>query len=660
MRMQRGFGGTGAPRGMASRAERGHSARQGRTDAAEPSKKKKLRVMDQLPEIWALMRPRRGLLAVGLVLMAINRVSGLAIPFTSKYLVDNVMIHHQSRLLMPLVGVVLLATIFQGVTSYTLTQTLSKAAQRMITELRRQVQEHVGRLPVAYYDANKTGALVSRIMSDVEGVRNLIGTGLVEFLGGLLTAVIALVMLLRISPVMTGLAFALLLVSMVGLRKAFSVLRPIFRERAKINAEVSGRLTESLSGVRVVKGYHAESREHDVFTKGVQRLLENVLRSLTTMSMMSFSTTALGGVVGALVMLVGAHQVLAGKITPGDFISYTAFLAFMIAPVFQVVGIGTQLTEAVAGLERTREVLDERPEDEDPRRPISLPDIEGELAFDHVSFEYETGKPVLQDVSFLALPGTVTALVGSSGSGKSTIIGLVAAFHVPLEGRVLVDGVDLATVRLDSYRTRLGVVLQESFLFDGSIRENVAFSRPYASEEEILAACRIARVDEFAERFPDGYDTIIGERGVKLSGGQRQRVSIARAILADPRILILDEATSSLDSESEMLIQEGLAQLMRGRTTFVIAHRLSTIRRADQILVVEHGRIVEHGTHEELYAMRGRYYDLYTRQHGVETNLFLAPGEGDAVPVSAGDGPSKANGDPDLADTLRLVRGETR
>jgi ABC-type multidrug transport system fused ATPase/permease subunit len=613
--MAGGFGGIGAQRGAASRAERTPGARAGVNSPSSAGGDKKLsRMLDQLPEVWALLRPRRGLLALGIVLMAINRISGLALPYSTKYLIDNVMIHRQTNLLLPLVAGVLLATLLQGVTSYTLTQTLSKAAQRMITELRRNVQEHVGRLPVAYYDANKTGALVSRIMSDVEGVRNLIGTGLVEFLGGLLTAAIALVMLLRISPVMTGLAFALLLVSMVGLRKAFSVLRPIFRERAKINAEVSGRLTESLSGVRVVKGYHAESREHDVFTKGVQRLLDNVLRSLTTMSMMSFSTTALGGVVGALVMLVGARQVLEGRITVGQFMSYTAFLAFMIAPMFQVVGIGTQLTEAVAGLERTREVLDERPEDEDPRRTVTLRDIEGELAFDHVTFAYEPGKPVLQDVSFRASSGTVTALVGSSGSGKSTIIGLVAAFHVPREGRVLVDGVDLATARLDSYRTRLGVVLQESFLFDGSIRENVAFSRPRAREEEILAACRIARVDEFAERFPEGYDTIIGERGVKLSGGQRQRVSIARAILADPRILILDEATSSLDSESEMLIQEGLAQLMRGRTTFVIAHRLSTIRRADQIAVIEHGRVVERGTHDELIARGGAYAGLHRLQ----------------------------------------------
>jgi subfamily B ATP-binding cassette protein MsbA len=619
----------------------------------KPGKQKVARLLDQLPEVWALIRPRRGLLAIGLVLMAINRVSGLVLPASTKYLFDNVFIHKQTGVLKWLVGAVLLATIIQGITSYTLTQTLSKAAQRMITELRRKVQEHVGRLPVAYYDSNKTGALVSRIMSDVEGVRNLIGTGLVEFLGGLLTASVALFMLLRISPLMTGLAFALLVVSTLGLRKAFGILRPIFRERSKINAEVSGRLTESLSGVRVVKGYHAEEREHEVFTRGVQRLLDNVIKSLTTMSVMSLSTTMLGGVVSALVMYVGGHQVVAGKITPGEFISYTAFLAFMIAPVFQVVGIGTQLTEAIAGLDRTREVLNERPEDEDPRRTVTLPDIEGELAFDHVSFAYELGKPVLQDVSFLALPGTVTALVGSSGSGKSTIIGLVAAFHVPVEGRVMVDGVDLATVRLDSYRTRLGVVLQESFLFDGSIRENVAFSRPYASEEEIMTACRIARVDEFAERFPEKYDTIIGERGVKLSGGQRQRVSIARAILADPRILILDEATSSLDSESEMLIQEGLAQLMRGRTTFVIAHRLSTIRRADQILVVEAGKILERGTHASLYAMSGRYRELYDKQHGLEANLFLATGEGELPEATETVATTPGDSDPDM---IRLLR----
>jgi ABC-type multidrug transport system fused ATPase/permease subunit len=595
-----------------------------------PAKPKKP-IFKQLPEVWALLRPRRGLLALGMVLMAINRVAGLVLPASTKFLIDDVVTKRHTQLLGPIVGAVLGATMIQGITSFALTQSLSKAAQRMIAELRRKVQEHVGRLPVAYYDSNKTGALVSRIMSDVEGVRNLIGTGLVEFVGGLLTAALAIVVLFRISPLMTAIALGIMLAGALGLRKAFKTLRPFFRERGKINAEVSGRLTESLSGVRVVKGYHAEEREAGVFSGGVQRLLDNVLRTLTTMSTMSLSSSVLLGVAGAIVMWLGARQILNGSLTLGGYFTYTMFLAFMVAPLFQVVGIGTQLTEAIAGLERTREVLNERPEDEDPRRTVALHDIAGDVAFENVNFEYDPGKPVLQDVSFRAAPDTVTALVGSSGSGKSTIIGLVAAFHVPNSGRVLVDGVDLATVRLDSYRTRLGVVLQESFLFDGTIRENIAFSRPGATEDETMAACRVARVDEFAERFPQGYDTIIGERGVKLSGGQRQRVSIARAILADPRVLILDEATSSLDSESEQLIQEGLSQLMRGRTTFVIAHRLSTIRRADQILVVEAGRIVERGNHAELFAAGGRYWELYIKQHGLEQNLFLAPGEGDTV-----------------------------
>ena len=613
-----------------------------------------------LPQIWELLRPRRGLLAAGFVLMAINRVSGLVLPASTKYLIDDVIGKRQTQLLVPLVGAVLLATVIQGITSFTLTQSLSKAAQRLIAELRCKVQEHIGRLPVAYYDANKAGSLVSRIMSDVEGVRNLIGTGLVEFAGGLLTAAIALVVLLRISPVMTGMAFLFLVVFGVALRKAFGTLRPIFRERARINAEVTGRLTESIGGVRVVKGFHAEEREHQVFSSGVGRLLDNVLRTLTAMSVMSLSSTMLMGVVGAVVMFLGARQVLSGALTLGGFFTYTMFLGFLVAPLFQVVGIGTQLTEAIAGLERTREVLGEHPEDENPGRTVALGRIEGEVEFDRVGFAYEGGPPVLHAVSFRAGPGSVTALVGSSGSGKSTIIGLIAAFHVPQAGRILVDGTDLATVRLDSYRTQLGVVLQDSFLFDGTIRENVAFALPGATEEQILSACRIARVDEFAERYENKYDSVIGERGVRLSGGQRQRVSIARAVLADPRILILDEATSSLDSESEALIQEGMGYLMRGRTTFVIAHRLSTIRRADQILVVEDGRIVERGDHDSLYAARGRYYELYSKQHGLESNLFLAPGEGDFVEAPAAAdavprGPG-ANGEP---DALGLLRGRS-
>lgn len=625
-------------------------------EQAKP-KKSPREMIAALPEIWELLRPRRRLLTAGFVLMAVNRVSGLVLPASTKFLIDDIIGERQIQLLLPLVAAVLLATLVQGATSFALTQTLSKAAQKLIAELRRKVQEHVGRLPVAYYDANKSGALVSRIMSDVEGVRNLIGTGLVQFAGGLLTAAIALVVLVRISPLMTGMAFAFLLIFGVALRKAFRTIRPIFRERAKINAEVTGRLTESLGGVRVVKGYHAEAREHAVFAGGVERLLDNVFRSLTAMSVLSFASTALMGVVGALVMFFGVRQVLSGALTLGEFFTYMVFLGFLVAPLFQVVGIGTQLTEAIAGLERTREVLRERPEDEDPRRTVVLREIVGEVEFDRVRFAYEAGRTVLHDVSFRAGPGTVTALVGSSGSGKSTVIGLIAAFHVPQEGRVLLDGVDLATVRLDSFRTHLGMVLQDSFLFDGTIRENVAFSIPEAGDEQILAACRIARVDEFAERFENKYDTVIGERGVKLSGGQRQRVSIARAVLADPRILILDEATSSLDSESEELIQEGLAYLMRGRTTFVIAHRLSTIRRADQILVLEDGSILERGTHESLYAARGRYYELYTKQHGLEANLFLSPGEGDRIESSAGAPAAENTAGSTEPDALRLLRG---
>ena len=607
---------------------------------------KKTPVFRALPEIWQLIRPRRGLLALGLVLMIINRVSGLVLPYSTKYLVDNVITKHQMSLLPYLVGGVLSATLIQGLTSFTLTQTLSKAAQKLIAELRRKVQEHIGRLSVSYYDSNKTGTMVARIMSDVEGVRNLVGTGLVDFTGGLLTAVIAFIVLMRISTVMTMIAFGFLAVFGIGLRWAFKTIRPIFKERSKINAEVTGRLTESLGGVRVVKGYHAEDREHAVFSAGVERLLQNVFKTLTATSLMSLTSSTLMGVVGAIVMFIGTRQIMAGKLTLGEFFTYTMFLGYLAAPLFQVVSVGTQITEALAGLERTREVLSETPEDEDPGRTVTLGPIRGDVAFDDVTFAYETKKTVLHGVSFHSQPGTVTALVGSSGSGKSTIIGLVAAFHKPDTGRVLVDGVDLATVRLDSYRTQLGMVLQDSFLFDGTIRENVAFSKPDATEEEIQRACGIARVDEFAEKFELKYDTIIGERGVKLSGGQRQRVSIARAILANPRILILDEATSSLDSESEQLIQAGLAYLMQGRTTFVIAHRLSTIRRADQILVVEAGQIVERGTHQSLYDLGGRYFDLYTRQHAIEQNLFLAPGEGDeAEEVAGGDGSATVESD---------------
>jgi subfamily B ATP-binding cassette protein MsbA len=605
------------------------------------------------PEVWALVRPRRAMLGLGLVLMAVNRVSGLVLPWSTKSLIDDVIGKRQAELLLPLVGGVLAATVVQGATSFTLTQLLSKEAQRLIAEMRVKVQAHISRLPVSYYDSNKTGSLVSRIMSDVEGVRNLIGTGLVEFAGGLLTAVLALGVLLSINATMTLITAAVLLGFTFILNRAFTTMRPIFRERGKINAEVSGRLTESLGAVRTVKGYHAEEREQAVFGAGVRRLLDNVLATLTAQSVMQLSSSLLLGLVGAIIMFVGTRHILDGGLTLGGYFTYTMFLGFLIAPIFQIVSIGTQLTESLAGLERTREVLAEKPEDADPRRTVPLGTVRGDVAFEHVDFAYEADKPVLRDVSFVSPAGTVTALVGSSGSGKSTIIGLIAAFHTPGAGRVTVDGVDLATVRLDAYRTQLGVVLQDTFLFAGTIRENVAFSRPRATEAEIRAACTIARVDEFADRFPDGLDTVVGERGVKLSGGQRQRVSIARAILADPRLLILDEATSSLDSESEALIQAGLQHLMQGRTTFVIAHRLSTIRRADQILVVEDGRIVERGDHATLHALGGRYRELYDRQHGLEQNLFLAPGEGDAVPEPEAPAGARGGAEPGMLDVMQ-------
>ena len=626
MRSGLGIGGS-----KAERSPRAGSARPGQPDA--PKRKPNLKKM--WPQIWGLVKPRMGLLIGGLGLMVINRVAGLVLPYTSKTLLDKVLStqHPHPQLLPKIIALVFTAMVVQAITSFSLTQLLSKAGQRLIAEMRRQVQRHVGLLSVAYYDENRTGTLVARIMTDVEGVRNLVGTGLVEFVGGLLTAVLSFLYLLHLSVQVTLTVFAVMGAFIFVLQYGFKTIRPIFRERGKINAEVTGRLTESLGGVRVIKGYHAEDREASVFTVGVDRLLANVMKSLTMTSALGAASTTVLGLVSSLVMWFGGHRVLASTWTIGDYFSYNMFLAFMVAPVFQIVNIGTQLTEAFAGLDRTNEIMSELEENKSPDRTVKMPPIRGTVRFEDVEFAYEPEKPVLHGIGFLAEPGTVTALVGSSGSGKSTIISLICAFHTPTSGRVLVDDVDLAHVDLNTYRSQLGVVLQESFLFDGTIRDNIMFSRPDASEEQFLFACRTARVDEFAERFPETYNTIVGERGVKLSGGQRQRLSIARALLAEPRILILDEATSSLDSESEAMIQAGLSQLMEGRTTFVIAHRLSTIRRAEQILVVEQGRIVERGNHAELFAMGGRYYDLYTRQHGLEANLFLAPGEGDVVPA---------------------------
>ncbi len=597
-----------------------------------------------MSRVWSILRPYRGMLLAGLLLIIINRACVLVIPVSTYFLIHNVIGEttgkHDPRMLPWIVIAVLAATAIQALAAFTVTQLLSKAAWRIITDLRIQVQKHIGKLPVAYYDANRTGTLVSRIMTDVEGVRNLVGAGLIDFAGGLLTALFALIMLLVLSPKITGVAMVFMGCFCLILRKVFRFIRPIAKERGSITAEVTGRLTESLGGVRVVKIYRAEDRESAVFSAGVHRLLDNVLRAITTTSYTTMASTGMIGVIAAVVIYSGGRQMLGHSLTVAGYVTYTMLLAYMVQPMVQVVSIGTQITEAIAGLDRTHEVLSEVPEEADPNRAVTLPEraIAGDIRFENVSFSYVEDKPVLRNISFAAAPGTVTALVGSSGSGKSTMIGLICGFHAPASGRILVDGTDLGSVVLSSYRSQLGVVLQESFLFDGTIRDNIAFSRPDATEEEVMNAVRIARVDEFADRFPEGLETIVGERGIKLSGGQRQRISIARAIVADPRVLVLDEATSSLDSESEALIQQGLDYLMRSRTTFVIAHRLSTIRRADQILVIESGEIVERGSHVELLCAQGRYNDLYTRQHAIESNLFLAPGEGDVVPEAEKDG----------------------
>jgi subfamily B ATP-binding cassette protein MsbA len=582
-------------------------------------------------DLRLLIWPRRHLFVIGLLLIFINRAAGLVLPGSTKFLIDDVVLNGQEDLLVPLAMAVGAAVIVQAVTSFALVQLLSTSAQRLIADMRVRIQRHIGRLPVRYYDSNKTGALVSRIMSDVEGVRNLVGTGLVEFIGGLFTAVIAFLLLLRINATMTGLGVVFISIFGIIATRAFGKVRPMYRERGKINAEVTGRLSESLGGVRIVKGFHAEEREAKVFEAGATRLFEWVRKTLFLQSSVSLISTLFMGIVSVTVMIVGGRMLVRGVMTVGEFFAYTLYMGFMVAPVFQIAGIGNQISEAFAGLDRMHEVLEEKPEDVDPDRTETIGEIRGHVRFENVTFEFEPGKPVLKEISFDAAPDTVTALVGPSGSGKSTLIGLIAAFAKPLNGRVQVDGVDLARVRLESFRSQLGVVLQDNFLFDGTIRENILFGRPNASAEDVSRAARIARVDEFALRMDAAYETVIGERGVKLSGGQRQRVAIARAILADPRILILDEATSSLDSESEALIQEGLSALMKNRTTFVIAHRLSTIRSAHQILVLEEGRIIERGTHKELLRFGGRYFDLYTKQSGVEANRFVNPGEKDKV-----------------------------
>ncbi len=602
-------------------------------------KKKKNLLTDSATwrEARALMWEHRAKLAVGFGLMVVNRLSGFVLPGSSKFLIDNVIGQGEAALLVPLALAVGAATVVQAITTFSLSQVISVAAQRAIMEMRRRVQAQVTRLPIRYFDGTKTGVLISRIMTDAEGIRNLVGTGIIHLVGGTFTAVLALGVLIYLNWQLTAITMALLALFGGGMALAFTRLRPIFRERGEINAQVTGRLGETLGGIRIVKAYGTEEREQGVFAAGVERLFKNLARSITGISAITSFSGVIIGAVGVLMILIGGRAILGGTMTLGDFVMYIFFTGLLAAPIIQMASIGTQISEAFAGLDRIRELLDERTEDEEDQARAPLADIRGDIVFENVHFAYDEGVPVLRNVSLEAPAGTTTALVGSSGSGKSTLVSLVMAFNRPQQGRLLVDGRDLADIRLKDYRAHLGVVLQENFLFDGTVAENIRFARPEATPEEIERVSRLANAHDFIMGFPDGYDSIVGERGIKLSGGQRQRIAIARALLADPRILILDEATSSLDSESEALIQAGFRSLRRGRTTFVIAHRLSTIRSADQILVLEAGRIVERGTHEQLLAAGGRYRELHDRQHAWEENLFINPGE-DFLAMTAPDG----------------------
>ncbi len=560
--------------------------------------------------IW----PRRNLVFIGLLLIVISRAASFVAPMSLKYLMDDIIPNKDMEFLKILVIVVGLAILVQAVTSFLLTRILSVQAQYLISELRAQVQKKVLTLPIRFFDNTKSGALVSRIMTDVEGVRNLIGTGLVQLVGGTITAIVSLILLLDISPSMTVFTLVPLGIFALIALKAFKIIRPIFRNRGKINAEVTGRLTETLSGIRVIKGFNAEAQENEVFERGVNRLYQNVKKSLTATAFMTSSSTFLLGIATTGIMGIGGYKIMMDELTIGEFLTFTFLLGLMVAPIVQMSNIGSQITEALAGLDRTEELMNKTAEAQEKERTEVLDNIKGDITFNDVSFAYEEDKEVLHNISFTVSSGKVVALVGSSGSGKSTIAGLAASFLNPLSGTITVDGTDLSKVDLNSYRKNLGVVLQDEFLFEGTIRENILFPRPDASEEELQKAVKAAYVDEFTDRFDKGLDTLIGERGVKLSGGQRQRIAIARAVLANPKVLILDEATSNLDTESEALIQKSLATLTEGRTTFVIAHRLSTIRKAHQILVIENGRIAERGTHDELIAKEGRYYNLFTYQ----------------------------------------------
>jgi ABC-type multidrug transport system fused ATPase/permease subunit len=593
---------------------------------AEP-KKRKTNVANAWAEARELVWAHRGRLALGLVLMLINRLAGLVLPASSKFLIDDVIGRGRAELLVPLALAAGAATLVDALTAFALSQVLGVAAQRAIANMRMSLQRHITRLPTSYFDSTQTGVLISRVMNDADGIRNLVGSGLVQMVGGLVTAVIALGVLFYLNWQLTLISIVVLAVFAAGMIVAFGKLRPLFRDRGKITAELSGRLAESFGGIRIVKAYTAEEREDRVFETGAMNLFANVRKTLTGIS----AVTSFGGVVigaiGVVMMIVGGRAILAGTMTLGEFIMYIFFVGMLAAPLIQMSSIGTQLSEALAGLDRIREIKAMATEDDQDETREPLGHLDGQVAFDNLFFEYDAGVPVLKNVSMTAPAGTTTALVGSSGSGKSTLISLIMGFNHPRSGRVLVDGRDLESVRLRDYRAQLGVVLQDNFMFDGTVAENIRFSRPHATLDEVKAVSRIAHCDEFVEKFPNKYETVIGERGVKLSGGQRQRVAIARAILADPRVLILDEATSSLDSESEALIQDGLHALRRGRTTFVIAHRLSTIRSADQILVLEAGEIVERGSHDELLAANGRYRQLYDKQYKIEKDRFVNPGE---------------------------------
>ena len=579
--------------------------------STDPNKKNKVTIISAFKTIiW----PRRNLVFIGLLLIIIGRLAGFVLPLKSKELLDSIIPNKDLQGLYSMLWMVGVALLVQAVTSFLLTRILSVQAQYLISELRAQVQKKILSLPISFFDNNKSGALVSRIMSDVEGVRNLIGTGLVQLVGGSITAIISVVLLIKINAWMTLFVFLPVAIFGVVALKAFKYIRPIFRVRGKINAQVKGRLTETLSGVRVIKGFNAEEQENKVFEKGVDQLFQNVKKSLTATAIMTSSSTFLLGLASVGIMGIGGYYMIQDTMTVGDFLLFTLLLGFMIAPIVQMSNIGSQLTEALAGLDRTQELMNLTGEDDLENRSIVLDDIQGKLEFNDVSFAYDDGKNVLHNINLKVKEGDVIALVGSSGSGKSTIAGLCATFLTPQTGSVTMDGVDLANVKLSSYRKHLGVVLQDEFLFEGTIRENILFSRPKATQTQLLTAVKAGYVDEFTDRFEKGLDTLIGERGVKLSGGQRQRIAIARAILADPKIIILDEATSNLDTESESLIQKSLETLTKNRTTIVIAHRLSTIKRADQILVIENGEILEQGDHTTLVEKQGRYYDLYTYQ----------------------------------------------